>query len=318
MAVAWLCDIVRPCFDCDGGENYTKAVASGRHRSALSARVGRSRNLPGQTVELAVSPLAGLRGAAGYHTSLLVAGEEWYFSPAGINVARKLVSHEASGLPYLRRYRVGTSQHGSEEMFDYLMEHFPAGSYDFLRKNCNSFTDCALFFLCSVRLDSRFRRLEQLGAFADSSLGLVQVVSNGEYRPNPRADDFDLEALIEEMRLEREIVEMASSCERPEASAAGEETWRARESSLSPSRSRSNGCQSPVKKYAYSPLMTGTPTPDRSWSLDGRQDTMFHSPPATFGDKLNMMSLGLRVDERYFAPVQDANSNSGELWLDPL
>lgn len=67
-----------------------------------------------------------------------------------------------------------------------------------LRKNCNSFSDAALVVLLGKRLDKRYRQLEQAGARFPQ---LVTAVSNGEYRPNPAADGFDLEKLCSDLRL---------------------------------------------------------------------------------------------------------------------
>eukprot|EP00913_Durusdinium_trenchii_P022351 g20997.t1 len=53
-----------PCFNCQAGKT--------QHRSQ-TLRTLRS---PGHEVHLAVSPLGGLRGLGGYHTSVLIAGEE--------------------------------------------------------------------------------------------------------------------------------------------------------------------------------------------------------------------------------------------------
>eukprot|EP00439_Symbiodinium_sp_Y106_P017688 s5256_g2.t1 len=87
-------------------------------------------------------------------------------------------------------------------MLCFLSGHFQPGSYDLLRKNCNTFTDCALYFLCGKRLDSLFRLLpkvdlvqdmrykavETLACMADERTGILQSITRGEYSPNPEAE----------------------------------------------------------------------------------------------------------------------------------
>jgi len=156
---------------------------------------------PGHEVELVVSPLAGLKGVGGYHTSVLIGGEEYFFSPVGISSSPKITSHGSD--PDMRRTVIGLSQQSGLDMLDFLTGHFLPGTYDLLRKNCNSFTDCALYFLCQQRLDWSFRILERIGQLADDRTGVVQSVSHGDYMPNPRASGFCLEAIICEIDAER-------------------------------------------------------------------------------------------------------------------
>merc|ERR1711971_647024 len=81
-----------------------------------------------------------------------------------------------------------------------LQRYFVSGTYDLLRKNCNSFSDCALFYLVHKRLPKKYRSMEQLGsAFS----GIVQGASGGQYTPNPKAADFDLEKVILEIDPEK-------------------------------------------------------------------------------------------------------------------
>eukprot|EP00434_Breviolum_minutum_P025490 symbB.v1.2.022523.t1/scaffold2003.1/size92810/10 len=87
MVLDWLedyllgpCCFAGPCFSCDAGKSKSQPLRT--LRSAASFEV-----------ELAVSPLAGLRGFGGYHTSVLIAGEEYYFSPTGIHCCSKVHSH---------------------------------------------------------------------------------------------------------------------------------------------------------------------------------------------------------------------------------
>jgi len=182
MAVyKWVEELFAPCFDChpDDADDV----------KSPTKRMPRYSN----EVELAVSPIGNLRGAAGYHSSVLLGSEEFYFSPFGICCSRKLSSHESSGV---KRIFVGHSNVTSKEIIEILSDDFCPGSYDLIRKNCNAFTDCALYLLCARRLDSSFRALDVLGQVADSAK-LVQALSLGAYTPNEKADGFDLEAVIQ-------------------------------------------------------------------------------------------------------------------------
>jgi len=94
-------------------------------------------------------------------------------------------------------------------MLDFLGEHFQPGTYDMLYKNCNSFTDCALFFLCEQRLWPGFRVAERVGAIAAETTcavapsGIARLLGGVEYEPNPHATDFVLSRVLEEIASER-------------------------------------------------------------------------------------------------------------------
>ncbi|CAE7699727.1 unnamed protein product [Symbiodinium sp. CCMP2592] len=84
------CCITGPCFNCPG-----PASKGGRSHRDQILRTLRS---PGHEVELAISPIGRMRGLAGYHSSLLIAGEEYYFSPTGIHCYPKIYSHPDEGV----------------------------------------------------------------------------------------------------------------------------------------------------------------------------------------------------------------------------
>eukprot|EP00971_Amphidinium_carterae_P102655 2031913-Amphidinium_carterae.1 len=152
---------------------------------------------PGSRVEVAATPLhQGIGVAQAFHTSIVVDEKEYSFSNAGITTGKNMPSHNGYAHGPARVTYMGLTSTTGEEMHDALRDHFKAGSYDLLRKNCNSFTDCALFYLLDLRLDPSFRGLEQVGAAADRNAGLVQAISGGEYTPNAKADDFQLERTI--------------------------------------------------------------------------------------------------------------------------
>lgn len=187
----WIDDMVRPCFEC-------QPMRRSQVEKPQSLRTLRT---PGHEVELIVSPLAGMKGAAGYHSSVLVAGEEYFFTWTGISVSSKCISHD--GNKDVQRMFIGISEHSGCAMVEFLEEHFKPHTYDLLSKNCNSFTDCALYFLCEQRLWNGFRALEQLGSFADNHFKLMQKMTYGEYMPNPAAQDFVLGDVIAKIASKR-------------------------------------------------------------------------------------------------------------------
>merc|ERR1719440_1618499 len=140
-------------------------------------------------VEIAASVLFGIPPLANaYHTSIVVEGEEYFFSDMGMCFDDKLVSHQGSPT---EKYEAGRTDFSGTELWWALQEHFRPGTYDLLRKNCNSFSDAALFFLCRKRLDKRFSTLETLGR---ESPELVRKII---YMPNPVADQFNIEQVID-------------------------------------------------------------------------------------------------------------------------
>lgn len=146
-------------------------------------------------VELAVSSLGGISTATAYHSSVLLGEEEFSFSDAGISRARGTASHSCLGgsTGSFRKFDMGTTRCTGDHLQQTLSRYFMPGTYDLLKKNCNSFSDCALSFLVEKRLDSKYRSLERLGA---SAFNVVPTFNPMPYTPNPRAADFDLEAVI--------------------------------------------------------------------------------------------------------------------------
>jgi len=146
--------------------------------------------VPSHAVELVISSLFGLGGVAGYHSSVLVDGVEYFFDHAGIVCSEGAASH--SSFSDTRRIEVGTSSMSGSDMEVFLSRHFKPNTYDVLHKNCNSFTHCALHFLCKRGLDLKFRFLENVGRAMDESIKLVRGLPLG-YEPNPLALDFNTE-----------------------------------------------------------------------------------------------------------------------------
>jgi len=153
----------------------------------------------GYSIELAASKLGpGFPGFQAYHTSVKVDDLEYSFSGDGIVIGRGLPSHVRMADKPQVLY-MGLTRISGEDLKEQLGRFFKRGTYDLLRKNCNSFTDCALFFLLDSRLDPGYRGLEQLGHMADRQAGIVQAITEGGYRPNPNADKFSVEFTISEI-----------------------------------------------------------------------------------------------------------------------
>jgi len=140
-----------------------------------------------------VSAMSGFPGLTAYHSSVLLDGEEFSFSgSAGLVSARGTASHvPVGGMP--RILNMGATSRTGRELFTALKNHFQPGTYDLLGKNCNSFSDCALFFLTGVRLSAEFNTLERIGATVPS---IVQMISGGYYVPNPRALSFNADSVM--------------------------------------------------------------------------------------------------------------------------
>lgn len=160
---------------------------------------------PTNVVQVAVSPIGGIPGAQAYHSSVIINGEEFSFSDGGITIARGTDSHDAMAKQNNSSTQVqiktevfdmGLSQYSGSQVKAALERHFQPGTYDLLRKNCNSFSDCCLSYLLKKRLDQRYRQLELLGS---RNPALLQQLSGGNYTPNPKTEKFDLEQLIKDI-----------------------------------------------------------------------------------------------------------------------
>lgn len=141
-------------------------------------------------VELAASELFNVAVATAYHTSVLVNGEEFFFSDSGIFTDRALNSH--GGSPS-ERLELGYSSKTGSQLLRALQPHFRSGTYDLVRKNCNSFSECAVYFLLGQRLERRFNAIEKLG---QANTELLSQVTKGMYIPNPAAQDFQVDTVM--------------------------------------------------------------------------------------------------------------------------
>jgi len=186
MALGWMEDLRATCFGCHCAKELPDATDIVRITEM---------NLTFEAVYLLVTPLGGLKGIAGYHTSVMIRDEEYCFTPQGIVQSRHNLTHDLAG-ESMRKISIGSTAHSGASLVRNLDIFYRPGTYDILRKNCNSFSDCALFFLCRQRMWAGFRVVEQIGAFADASTQFVQTLSSGSYVPNGLANNFDLEDVI--------------------------------------------------------------------------------------------------------------------------
>lgn len=170
-------------------------------------------------IQLAYSVLGGVPGAQAYHTSVVINGTEFFFDGSGIMSTTDFSSHrqpEAEGAegvknsnsqstqidsgggqkmgpPKYQLTEFGGSKKSSQELLNALSPYFQADSYDLLRKNCNSFSDCAIFFLTGQRIPTQFRQLEKIG----EKWGGETLLKNQGYEKNKNADGFDCEKICE-------------------------------------------------------------------------------------------------------------------------
>lgn len=163
-------------------------------------------------VRLAATEILKVAGMSGYHTSVLVDDREYFFDCLGIMVAPPLWSHITGQVSQPAEARtqiidMGTSACGGKALVQALHPYFQKGSYDIFYKNCNTFTDAALYFLTKSRLPGHHNRIERLVTATNPiSTNLINrmfrnVPQNDEpsldfYVPNPVSDGFSVDELI--------------------------------------------------------------------------------------------------------------------------
>mmetsp|Transcript_67301 Transcript_67301/g.186478 ORF Transcript_67301/g.186478 Transcript_67301/m.186478 type:complete len:206 (-) Transcript_67301:81-698(-) len=165
-------------------------------------------------VRLAATEILSVAGMCGYHTSVIIDDREYFFDSLGIMAAPPLTSHAVS---HGRRAEVktdiieiGRSTCSGNVLVQALHPFFERGSYDIFFKNCNSFSDAALYFLTRTRLTGCYNRLERfIAATSPVSTGLLNKLfraflerKTGKpceediYVMNPEASDFSVERVI--------------------------------------------------------------------------------------------------------------------------
>lgn len=136
---------------------------------------------------------------AAYHTSIAIGDTEYSFDSSGVTISKVWFTHSMMW-PTLQSPAVvlhlGFTNVQSGMLAEILNPHFRPGTYDLLLKNCNAFSNAALFFLLGTQLDNKYTALDRAGAVIDKRSGLVQMLSIGGYIPNPKARDFQLEKVL--------------------------------------------------------------------------------------------------------------------------
>merc|ERR1712107_133842 len=97
----------------------------------------------------------------------------------------------------------GYSRNSGHQMVMALRNEFSPGTYDLLRKNCNTFSDCALFYLVGQRMQDEHRALEKLGNTLNKYTNIVSSIFSG-YEPNPKADNFQTMGVIDHIQKRRQ------------------------------------------------------------------------------------------------------------------
>lgn len=73
--------------------------------------------------------------------------------------------------------RLGFSTASGPDMARQLQSYFERGTYDVFYKNCNTFTDAALYFLLRKRMPGCYNRIERVvTATKPVSIGLLNRV----------------------------------------------------------------------------------------------------------------------------------------------
>ncbi|CAJ1397593.1 unnamed protein product [Effrenium voratum] len=172
-------------------------------------------NTDGRRAELAATPLFQVFGFNAYHTSIIIGERELFFDGAGIVEAEAFWSHEwcegarrRPNRPEIERVKLGCTELEAAQAARILEPFFEQGSYDILRKNCNSFSDAATWLLTRRRLDPKFNRLERwVLALEPLSLDVIRRLLGLDredrdedaptgYMPNPLAEGFDVEEVV--------------------------------------------------------------------------------------------------------------------------
>eukprot|EP00931_Biecheleriopsis_adriatica_P001026 TRINITY_DN10121_c0_g2_i1.p1 TRINITY_DN10121_c0_g2~~TRINITY_DN10121_c0_g2_i1.p1 ORF type:complete len:205 (+),score=49.67 TRINITY_DN10121_c0_g2_i1:18-632(+) len=136
------------------------------------------------------------------HSSVMIDQTEYEFNGTGIAKSHGPKSHERfSGKPEV--VEMGFTTKGGSDLMSRLGDDFPPGTYDLLRKNCNTFSDCALFYLVGQRMEDEHRALEKIGEMLNRYTSVVSALFQG-YAPNPKADNFKTMAVIDNIQMRRQ------------------------------------------------------------------------------------------------------------------
>ncbi|CAE7539578.1 unnamed protein product [Symbiodinium necroappetens] len=130
-----------------GQQSAAKDAAGQQPGDATSSSHGKGRAANNQ-VQLAVSPLGGVPGATAYHSSVIVNGDEYFFSDAGISFGSGLQSHKNPQNPDSKPevFDMGMSPYTGTQMKSALERMTCMGPRD----------------MSNTRLDKKYRAMEKL------------------------------------------------------------------------------------------------------------------------------------------------------------
>jgi len=173
-------------------------------------------------VQLVATPILEVAGIKAYHTSIVIGRVEYFFDADGIITAPALWSHTGIdgrspsnkldqapplGAANTEVIDMGVTPVTPEAFLRAMTPFFLTGTYDIILKNCNTFSDAALYFLTRTRLESRYARLERfltmtrplstrLLSAALQSLQAEQSQTPVGYQMNPLAEHFNVEDIV--------------------------------------------------------------------------------------------------------------------------
>mmetsp|Transcript_52659 Transcript_52659/g.104576 ORF Transcript_52659/g.104576 Transcript_52659/m.104576 type:complete len:326 (+) Transcript_52659:70-1047(+) len=197
------------CYTEHGGVVTTQSIG-------MTTAPSRAQQQPGEVLA-AFSEIFRVAGVGAYHTSIIIGDKEYFFDSCGIESAPCFSSHlldESQMMdPNLTTQSFGRIALTGEALVKGLTPFFEAGTYDIIFKNCNAFTDAAIYFLTRQRLDPQYTRMERLlqattpvstaaingfvRANANPTLpDGVPPVPSWEYESNPLAQGFSVEDVI--------------------------------------------------------------------------------------------------------------------------
>lgn len=148
------------------------------------------------------SSLRGSEPLDAYHTSVIVGQTEFCFAGAGILSAWPMASH-AQFKKETKTDDLGITSMHALYMTQALSQYFQADTYDLILKNCNSFTDCAVYMLLGKRLDKKYNRLERLARTGQKTFNLMGALrlTGMNYKENPAAKSFKVEDVIKQINV---------------------------------------------------------------------------------------------------------------------
>lgn len=198
-----------------GNAGVTSAVVPADKGPGPGSQILPRRGAREHEVHLAATEVFRASGVCAYHTSVHVGGREFFFDISGISSGPSLHSHTGGRAPGPKTEvcDLGFTCIDGATLVKAMSPIFSKGSYDILRKNCNTFTDAAVFLLTGKRLDAHYARPERfLLATEPVSMLLVRQIlaarclmlgdAGGamsaikDYTCNPFAEGFSVDRII--------------------------------------------------------------------------------------------------------------------------